>query len=203
MLAGCLFVSVRETFPIAIFMGQITAALASGNTVIAKPARQTPLIAMRCIQLLHQAGIPEDVLHFLPGDGAAIGQHLLADHRISGVAFTGSLATARSINQQLAKLPGITPPLIAETGGQNVMLADSSAHTEQLIIDAVQSSFNSAGQRCSALRVLYIPEANADNIITRIIGVMQQLVVADPLDFTTDIGPVISVEAARKVERAC
>ncbi|OQK18230.1 integrase [Methyloprofundus sedimenti] len=185
-------------FPIAIFIGQVTAALASGNTVIAKPAKQTPLIAMRCIQLLHQAGIPKDVLHFLPGDGVTVGRYLLSDQRISGVAFTGSLTTARVINQQLAQLPGIIP-LIAETGGQNVMIADSSAHSEQLIMDAVQSAFNSAGQRCSALRVLYIPHANADNIISRIIGVMQQLVVADPQDFTTDIGPVISMDAARQL----
>ena len=185
-------------FPIAIFMGQITAALASGNTVIAKPANQTSLTAMRCIQLLHQAGIPEDVLHFLPGDGASIGKSLLSDHRISGVAFTGSLATARVINQQLAQHPGIIP-LIAETGGQNVMLADSSAHSEQLIQDAVQSAFNSAGQRCSALRVLYIPHDSADSMITRIIGVMQQLVVADPQYYSTDIGPVISSDAARQL----
>jgi len=187
-------------FPIAIFIGQVTAALASGNTVIAKPAQQTPLIAMRCIQLLHQAGIPEDVLHFLPGDGVTVGRYLLSDQRISGVAFTGSLATARAINLQLAQLPGIIP-LIAETGGQNVMLADSSAHSEQLTLDAVQSAFNNAGQRCSALRVLYIPHASADNIISRIIGVMQQLVVADPQDFTTDIGPVINTEAARQLRK--
>ncbi|NOQ17494.1 MAG: bifunctional proline dehydrogenase/L-glutamate gamma-semialdehyde dehydrogenase PutA, partial [Methyloprofundus sp.] len=175
-------------FPVAIFIGQITAALVSGNSVIAKPAQQTSLTAMRCVQLLHQAGIPTDVLQFLPGDGAQIGRYLLADKRIAGVAFTGSLATARLINQQLAKLPCIIP-LIAETGGQNVMLADSSAHSEQLIQDVVQSAFNSAGQRCSALRVLFLPEQIADNIISRIIGVMQQLVVANPQDYTTDIGP--------------
>lgn len=187
-------------FPIAIFMGQVTAALASGNTVIAKPAKQTPLIAMRCIQLLHQAGFPEDVLHFLPGDGAAVGRHLLSDDHIAGVACTGSLATARLINQQLAQCAGIIP-LIAETGGQNVMLADSSAHTEQLIIDAVESAFNSAGQRCSALRVLYIPHDSADHVIARIIGVMQQLVVGDPDDYTSDIGPVISADAARELKQ--
>lgn len=185
-------------FPVAIFMGQVTAALASGNTVIAKPANQTSLSAMRCIQLLHQAGIPEDVLHFLPGDGASISQYLLTDQRVSGVAFTGSLATARVINQQLAQLPGIIP-LIAETGGQNVMLADSSAHSEQLIQDAVQSAFNSAGQRCSALRVLYLPDDSADKLITRIIGVMQQLIIANPQYYTTDIGPVISLDAARQL----
>ncbi|NOQ13053.1 MAG: bifunctional proline dehydrogenase/L-glutamate gamma-semialdehyde dehydrogenase PutA, partial [Methyloprofundus sp.] len=185
-------------FPIAIFIGQVTAALVSGNTVIAKPARQTPLTAMRCIQLLHQAGIPVDVLQFLPGDGNSIGKHLLADKRISGVAFTGSLATAQLINQQLAKLPCIIP-LIAETGGQNVMLADSSAHSEQLIQDAVQSAFNSAGQRCSALRVLFLPHQIADNIINRIIAVMQQLIVTDPQDYTTDICPLISPDAVRQL----
>ncbi|MDC9727861.1 MAG: bifunctional proline dehydrogenase/L-glutamate gamma-semialdehyde dehydrogenase PutA [Methyloprofundus sp.] len=182
-------------FPIAIFIGQIAAALASGNTVIAKPAKQTSLIAMRCIQLLHQAGIPKDVLHFLPGDGAYVGRYLLADSRLSGVAFTGSLATARLINQQLAKLPSIVP-LIAETGGQNVMLADNSAHTEQLVQDVVQSAFNSAGQRCSALRVLYLPDESANLTISRIIGVMQQLLLANPEQTSTDIGPVIDQVAA-------
>ena len=187
-------------FPIAIFIGQIAAALASGNTVIAKPAKQTPLIAIRCIQLLHQAGIPKDVLHFLPGDGAEIGKNLLADKRIAGVAFTGSLMTARLINQQLACHPDIIP-LIAETGGQNVMIADSSAHTEQLVQDVVQSAFNSAGQRCSALRVLFVPQQVADNIISRIIGVMQQLIIDDPQRYTTDIGPVINAEAARQLRQ--
>lgn len=185
-------------FPIAIFIGQVTAALVSGNTVIAKPARQTSLTAMRCIQLLHQAGIPDDVLQFLPGDGSLIGKQLLTDSRISGVAFTGSLATARLINQQLAQLPCIIP-LIAETGGQNVMIADSSAHSEQLVQDAVQSAFNSAGQRCSALRVLFIPHQIADNVINRIIGVMQQLIVADPQNYTADIGPLISPDAAKQL----
>lgn len=185
-------------FPIAIFMGQITAALASGNTVIAKPASQTPLAAMRCIQLLHQAGIPEDVLQFVPGDGVSIGKYLLSDNRIAGVAFTGSLATARNINQQLANHLSIIP-LIAETGGQNVMIADSSAYSEQLIQDAVESAFNSAGQRCSALRVLFIPHSTAENIITRIIGVMQQLIIADPQYYETDCGPVINSSAVKQL----
>lgn len=185
-------------FPIAIFIGQITAALVSGNTVIAKPASQTPLTAMRCIQLLHQAGIPKDVLQFLPGDGASIGEHLLSDNRIAGIAFTGSLSTAQQINKQLASHAGIKP-LIAETGGQNVMIADSSAYTEQLVQDVVQSAFNSAGQRCSALRILYIPHQIADNIIAKIIGVMQQLVIAEPQYYQTDIGPVISLEAVSQL----
>lgn len=185
-------------FPIAIFIGQITAALVSGNTVIAKPSSLTPLIAMRCIQLLHQAGIPEDVLHFLPSDRAGLSQYLLSDQRIAGVAFTGSLYSAQTINQQLAKHTAIIP-MIAETGGQNVMICDSSAYTEQLIQDCVQSAFNSAGQRCSALRVLYIPTDNADHIITRVIGSMQQLVIADPKNYATDIGPLISPTAAKRV----
>lgn len=185
-------------FPIAIFIGQVTAALASGNTVIAKPATQTPLTAMRCIELLHQAGIPEHVLQFLPGDGASIGKHLLSDSRIAGVAFTGSLATARHINQQLAKHPTIIP-LIAETGGQNVMIADSSAYSEQLVQDAVHSAFNSAGQRCSALRVLYIPDEIADDIITKIIGVMQALIIGDPQNYETDIGPAINPDAVKQL----
>lgn len=185
-------------FPVAIFIGQISAALATGNSVIAKPAAQTSLTAMRCIQLLHQAGVPVDVLQFLPGEGANIGRHLLTDKRIAGVAFTGSLATARFINRQLSKLPAIIP-LIAETGGQNVMIADSSAHSEQLIQDAVQSAFNSAGQRCSALRVLYLPQDVAEQVISRIIGVMQQLIVADPQRLTTDIGPLISPVAVKQL----
>jgi len=185
-------------FPIAIFMGQITAALVSGNAVIAKPATQTPLTAMRCIQLLHQAGIPKDVLQFLPGDGASMSEKLISDSRIAGVAFTGSLSTAQLINQQLSKLPAIIP-LIAETGGQNVMIADSSAHSEQLIQDALQSAFNSAGQRCSALRVLYIPHEIADQLIARIIGAMQHLIIGDPQNYQTDIGPVISQNAAKQL----
>ena len=185
-------------FPLAIFIGQVTAALASGNTVIAKPATQTSLTAMRVIQLLHQAGIPKHVLQFLPGDGASIGQYLLSDNRIAGVAFTGSLATAQYINQQLAKHLNIIP-LIAETGGQNVMIADSSAYSEQLVQDVVQSAFNSAGQRCSALRVLYIPHEVADDIITKIIGVMQELVIDDPQNYETDIGPAISQAAVKQL----
>lgn len=187
-------------FPIAIFIGQVTAALASGNTVIAKPAQQTSLIAMRCVQLLHQAGIPKQVLHFLPGDGASIGNHIWSDNRIAGVAFTGSLSSARYINQQLSKLETIIP-MIAETGGQNVMICDSSAHIEQLIQDAVLSAFNSAGQRCSALRVLFIPNEIADNIIDRIIGVMHQLVISDPLYHDTDIGPLISECATKELSQ--
>ncbi|WKJ92380.1 bifunctional proline dehydrogenase/L-glutamate gamma-semialdehyde dehydrogenase PutA [Methylomonas montana] len=182
-------------FPVAIFMGQIVAALVTGNTVIAKPALQTSLTAMLCLRLLHQAGIPENVLHFLPGEGADIGRLLLSDERVAGVAFTGSSATAQTINRQLANRSGAIACLIAETGGQNVMIADSSAHEEQLVADALHSAFNSAGQRCSALRVLFLPEESADKVIVRLIGAMQLLRVGSPAYMATDIGPVIDQRA--------
>lgn len=178
-------------FPIAIFVGQITAALVAGNTVIAKPAELTSLTAMACIRLLHQAGIPTNTLQFLPGNGAFIGKQLLADERIAGVVFTGSTSTAQIINQQLADHQMIVP-LIAETGGQNIMIADSSAHKEQLVQDVIHSAFNSAGQRCSALRVLFLPVETADKVIELIIGAMQELTIGRPDDYATDIGPVIS-----------
>ncbi|WP_305908973.1 bifunctional proline dehydrogenase/L-glutamate gamma-semialdehyde dehydrogenase PutA [Methylomarinum sp. Ch1-1] len=187
-------------FPIAIFVGQISAALAAGNTVIAKPAQQTSLTAMFCIQLLHQAGIPTQVLQFLPGEGATIGKILLSDPRIAGVAFTGSTATANLINRQLSSLPAIVA-LIAETGGQNVMIADSSAHCEQLVQDAIVSAFNSAGQRCSALRVLYLQQDIADKVIAMLTGAMKQLVIGDPNDYAVDIGPVIDQQAVDRLEK--
>lgn len=182
-------------FPVAIYLGQIIAALVTGNTVIAKPALQTSLTAMLCMQLLHQAGIPHEVLHFLPGDGVDIGRQLLSDTRVAGVAFTGSSKTAQLINQQLANRSGAIAALIAETGGQNVMIADSSAHEEQLVSDVLYSAFNSAGQRCSALRVLFLPEEIADKIIARIIGAMQLLRVGSPANISNDIGPVIDQHA--------
>ncbi|HEY8098177.1 MAG TPA: bifunctional proline dehydrogenase/L-glutamate gamma-semialdehyde dehydrogenase PutA [Methylobacter sp.] len=178
-------------FPIAIFIGQIAAALASGNTVIAKPASQTALTAMRCIQLLHQAGIPESVLQFLPVGGSLFGDYLLPDSRVAGVVFTGSTATAQTINLQLARHHQNIVPLIAETGGQNVMIADSSALLEQLVQDAVVSAFNSAGQRCSALRVLFVQEDIADKAIAMLIGAMQELTIGNPGVYQTDIGPII------------
>jgi RHH-type proline utilization regulon transcriptional repressor/proline dehydrogenase/delta 1-pyrroline-5-carboxylate dehydrogenase len=182
-------------FPLAIFMGQVVAALVTGNTVIAKPALLTSLIAMMCCRLLHQAGIPESVLQFLPGEGAEIGSLLLKDERVAGVVFTGSSSTARTINQHLANRQGAIGSLIAETGGQNVMIVDSSAHEEQLVLDALHSAFNSAGQRCSALRVLFLPVENADKIIARLIGAMKQLRVGLPSNIATDIGPVIDHSA--------
>jgi len=186
-------------FPIAIFTGQIAAALAAGNTVIAKPAERTTLIAMACARIFYQAGIPESVLHFLPGKGAEIGHQLIGDHRIAGVAFTGSTATAQWINQQLSGHPVIVP-FIAETGGQNVLIADSSAHKEQLVQDAVLSAFNSAGQRCSALRVLFVPHETADRIKALLIGAMQQLRLGSPTDYAVDIGPVISASTVTQLK---
>ncbi len=182
-------------FPIAIFIGQITAALAAGNTVIAKPASQTALTAMRCIQLLHQAGIPELALQFLPVSGSLFGEYLLSDPRLAGIAFTGSTATAQFINLQLAQNRKDIVPIIAETGGQNVLIADSSALLEQLVQDVMVSAFNSAGQRCSSLRVLFIQQDIADKTIAMLIGAMQELIVGDPGVYSTDIGPVIDAAA--------
>ena len=181
-------------FPLAIFTGQVTAALAAGNTVVAKPAEQTSLIGARAAALLHEAGVPPEVLHLLPGAGE-IGGRLVADERISGVAFTGSVATARRINQTLSQRQGPIIPLIAETGGQNAMIADSTALPEQLVRDVLISSFQSAGQRCSALRVLYVQEDVADHVLTMLNGAMQELTVGDPAWLATDVGPVIDTEA--------
>ena len=178
-------------FPIAIFIGQIAAALAAGNAVIAKPASQTALTAMRCVEILYLAGIPESVLQFLPANGSLIGQNILPDSRVAGVAFTGSTETARFINRQLAQHHPAIVPLIAETGGQNVMIADSSALLEQLVQDALVSAFNSAGQRCSALRVLFVQKEIADKTIVMLIGAMQELSMGDTGVYQTDIGPVI------------
>ena len=185
-------------FPLAIFMGQVSAALVAGNSVVAKPAPQTPLIAHRAVRLLHEAGVPPDVLHLLPG-GAAIGQALVADPRIAGVAFTGSTAAARAINRTLAAGEGAIVPLIAETGGLNAMIADSSALPEQVVADVLNSGFGSAGQRCSALRVLYLQEDNAPRVLEMLAGAMDELVVGDPAHLTTDIGPVIDRDARDRI----
>jgi len=181
-------------FPLAIFCGQVVAALVAGNAVIAKPAEQTCLIAQRAVTLLHEAGVPGDVLHLLPGDGT-IGAHLVAHPGTDGVAFTGSLETARLINRTLAERPGAIVPLIAETGGQNAMIADSTALPEQLVMDVIESAFQSAGQRCSALRVLYLQEDIAERVLEMLAGAMAELVVGDPAWLATDIGPVIDAEA--------
>ncbi|MCU0754758.1 MAG: bifunctional proline dehydrogenase/L-glutamate gamma-semialdehyde dehydrogenase PutA [Xanthomonadales bacterium] len=185
-------------FPLAIFIGQVAAALVAGNTVLAKPAEQTGLIAHRAVQLAHEAGIPRAVLQLLPGDGASVGAALCRDPRIAGVAFTGSTDTARLINKSLAEREGPIGVLIAETGGQNALLADSSALPEQLVKDALQSAFGSAGQRCSALRVLFVQEEIAERTMTLIAGAMQELTVGDPASLATDVGPVID-SAAREV----
>ena len=187
-------------FPLAIYTGQVAAALAAGNAVIAKPAEQTPLVAALATRLLHAAGVPGEVLQFLPGDGARVGARLTADRRVAGVAFTGSNETAGLIQRALAGRPGPIATLIAETGGQNAMIVDSSALPEQVVSDALQSAFGSAGQRCSALRVLCLQEEIADRVETLLAGAMQQLTVGDPALLATDVGPVIDAEALARLE---
>ncbi|MDJ0941012.1 MAG: bifunctional proline dehydrogenase/L-glutamate gamma-semialdehyde dehydrogenase PutA [Woeseiaceae bacterium] len=182
-------------FPLAIFTGQVAAALAAGNAVLAKPAEQTPVVAFRAVQLLLEAGVPGDILHFLPGDGAAIGGRAVADARVAGVAFTGSTETAQLINRTLAARDGLIATLIAETGGQNAMFVDSSALPEQVVLDSVYSAFNSAGQRCSALRLLCVQDDIADRVIELLVGHMDELVVGDPSQLATDVGPAIDEEA--------
>ena len=187
-------------FPLAIFTGQIAAALVAGNSVLAKPAEQTPLIAAEGVRLLHRAGIPADVLHLLPGSGAEIGGAIVADERVSGVVFTGSTEVALAINRTLAKRGRGHPPLIAETGGQNAMIVDSTALPEQVTRDAIVSAFQSAGQRCSALRVLFIQEDVADRIIDMLAGAVDELRIGDPALLATDVGPVIDEEAQAMLE---
>ena len=186
-------------FPLAIFAGQVTAALAAGNAVIAKPAGQTPLVAHRAVQLLHEAGIPVDVLHYLPGEGRVIGALLAGDERISGIAFTGSTETARTLQRALAAREGPIVPLIAETGGLNAMIVDSSALAEQVVKDAMRSAFNSAGQRCSALRVLFVQQEICAKVLDLLAGAMDELQIGDPSLLTTDVGPVIDEDARQKL----
>ncbi|MFZ6770124.1 trifunctional transcriptional regulator/proline dehydrogenase/L-glutamate gamma-semialdehyde dehydrogenase [Undibacterium sp. Di26W] len=185
-------------FPLAIFMGEVSAALAAGNVVLAKPAEQTPLIAYRAIQLLHEAGVPRGAVQFLPGTGEVVGAQLVADRRVKGVIFTGSTEVAQIINRTLAKravTEGIDIPLIAETGGQNAMIVDSSALPEQVVNDVLSSAFDSAGQRCSALRILCLQEDIADKTIEMLHGAMQELRIGQPDRLAIDIGPVIDAEA--------
>jgi RHH-type proline utilization regulon transcriptional repressor/proline dehydrogenase/delta 1-pyrroline-5-carboxylate dehydrogenase len=185
-------------FPLAIFTGQVAAALAAGNTVLAKPAEQTPLIAHRAVQLFHQAGVPAGALQLLPGRGETVGAALTADARVKGVIFTGSTEVAQLINRTLAKraaAEGRDIPLIAETGGQNALIVDSSALPEQVVQDVLSSAFDSAGQRCSALRVLFLQEDIADKTIKMLKGAMRELRVGVPDRLATDIGPVIDAEA--------
>ncbi|MGH8030869.1 MAG: bifunctional proline dehydrogenase/L-glutamate gamma-semialdehyde dehydrogenase PutA [Luteimonas sp.] len=187
-------------FPLAIFLGQIAAALAAGNSVIAKPAEQTNLIGYAAIKLLHEAGVPEAVLQFVPGDGASVGAALTRDPRVAGVVFTGSNATALAINRALAARDGAIGALIAETGGQNALIADSSALPEQLVKDAIGSAFTSAGQRCSAARVLFVQADIADKVIVMLKGAMAELAVGDPALLSTDVGPVIDADAQQLLD---
>lgn len=182
-------------FPLAIFTGQVVAGLATGNCVIAKPAEQTPLIAAFTVKLMHQAGIPSGAIQLLPGQGEIIGAALVSDKRIKAVLFTGSTDTANLINRSLASRGGEIIPLIAETGGQNAMIVDSSALLEQVAVDALNSAFGSAGQRCSALRVLFVQEEVYPRMVHLIKGAMQELVIGNPQWLTTDVGPVIDKEA--------
>ncbi|MDA9389165.1 integrase [Bradyrhizobium sp. CCBAU 45394] len=194
------FVAISPwNFPLAIFLGQVTAALMAGNSVVAKPAEQTPRIAREAVALLHEAGIPESALHLVTGDGR-IGAALTAHPDIAGVVFTGSTEVARSINRTLAAKDGPIVPLIAETGGINAMIADATALPEQVADDVVTSAFRSAGQRCSALRLLFVQEDVADRMIEMIAGAARELKIGDPSDVATHVGPVIDVEAKQRLD---
>ncbi len=186
-------------FPLAIFSGQVAAALVTGNSVVAKPAEATPLVASLAVHMLHQAGVPEDVLQLVIGTGPVVGAALVADPRIDGVCFTGSLRTAKAIDAAMADHMSAAAPLIAETGGLNAMLVDSTALPEQAVRDIMASAFQSAGQRCSALRVLYLQEETAPRILEMLFGAMDELSVGDPWDIATDVGPLIDEKAADKV----
>ena len=187
-------------FPLSIFLGQVSAALVAGNTVVAKPAEQTPLVAADAVRLMHWAGVPESALHLVTGDGR-IGAALVADPRTAGVAFTGSTDVGRKINRALAAKDGPIVPLIAETGGINAMIVDATALPEQVTDDVITSAFRSAGQRCSALRLLCVQEDVADRIIEMIAGAAQELVLGDPLHPATHVGPVIDREAKDRLDR--
>jgi RHH-type proline utilization regulon transcriptional repressor/proline dehydrogenase/delta 1-pyrroline-5-carboxylate dehydrogenase len=183
-------------FPLAIFTGQISAALAAGNGVVAKPAEPTAIISFIAVKLMHEAGVPTEVLQLLPGPGSIVGSKITSDPRIKGICFTGSTATAQTINQAMVEQIDPTAPLIAETGGLNALIVDSTALPEQAIKDIIASAFQSAGQRCSALRLLYLQEEIAASFLDMLYGAMDELVVGDPWSYATDLGPVIN-EAAR------
>jgi RHH-type proline utilization regulon transcriptional repressor/proline dehydrogenase/delta 1-pyrroline-5-carboxylate dehydrogenase len=187
-------------FPLAIFTGQVTAALMAGNAVIAKPAEQTPLIGARAVEILHEAGVPRDVLHLAVGTGEAVGAPLVRHPSIAGVVFTGSYETACAINRALAARDGPIVPFIAETGGMNALIADSSALPEQVVADTIASAFQSAGQRCSAARLLLVQEDAAPRILEMLAGALAELVVGDPARPETDVGPVIDDEAKRALD---
>ncbi len=186
-------------FPLAIFTGQIAGALAAGNAVLAKPAEQTPLIAAAAVKLLHRAGVPRTALQLLPGEGAVVGAALTSDPRVAGVVFTGSTDTALTIRRAMADHLDPGAPLVAETGGLNAMIVDSTALAEQAVRDILASAFQSAGQRCSALRCLYVQEDIADHLSEMLFGAMEELALGDPWNLATDIGPLIDAEAARDI----
>jgi RHH-type proline utilization regulon transcriptional repressor/proline dehydrogenase/delta 1-pyrroline-5-carboxylate dehydrogenase len=188
-------------FPLAIFAGQVTAALAAGNAVVAKPAEPTQLIAAQFVSLLHEAGVPPEALHLIPTPGRIFGEVALAHPALAGVAMTGSTATALTINRALAARGGALVPLIAETGGLNAMIVDSTALPEQVVDDVITSAFMSAGQRCSALRLLFLQEDIADTVLDMIAGAMDELVIGDPAELKTDVGPVITAAAREGLDR--
>ncbi|RAZ77191.1 bifunctional proline dehydrogenase/L-glutamate gamma-semialdehyde dehydrogenase PutA [Mesorhizobium atlanticum] len=190
-------------FPLAIFTGQIAAALVTGNSVIAKPAEQTPLIAFRAVEMLREAGVPEDVIQLLPGDGPSVGAPLTADPRIAGVCFTGSTEVAKLIEKQLAETAAPDAMLIAETGGLNAMIVDSTALPEQAVRDILASAFQSAGQRCSALRVLYVQKDVEKKMLEMLKGAMEALNIGNPWAISTDVGPVIDDEAQASISDYC
>ncbi len=194
------FVAISPwNFPLAIFIGQVAAALAAGNTVVAKPAEQTPLIAAETVRLLHEAGVPATALHLVPGDGD-VGARLVAHKHVAGVVFTGSTEVAWAINRALAEKRGPIVPLIAETGGINVMIVDATALPEQVVDDAVTSAFRSAGQRCSALRLMAVQDDVADRIFSMLAGAAAELRIGDPRDPATHAGPVIDADAKARLE---
>jgi RHH-type proline utilization regulon transcriptional repressor/proline dehydrogenase/delta 1-pyrroline-5-carboxylate dehydrogenase len=185
---------------LAIFLGQVSAALAAGNSVVAKPAEQTPLVAAEAVRTLHRAGVPSSALQLLPGDGA-VGAALVADRRVAGIAFTGSTEVGHIINRALAAKDGPVVPLIAETGGINAMIVDATALPEQVTDDVMTSAFRSAGQRCSALRLLCLQDDVADRMIEMIAGAMRELALGDPRDPATHVGPVIDADAKDRLDR--
>ncbi|MEH8019787.1 bifunctional proline dehydrogenase/L-glutamate gamma-semialdehyde dehydrogenase PutA [Rheinheimera metallidurans] len=186
-------------FPLAIFLGQVAAAIVVGNTVVAKPAEQTSLIAVRTLEIMRECGMPENVVQLVIAPGSKVGEHIVPDSRIQGVMFTGSTETGCWIARKLAERGGEPVPLIAETGGQNCMIVDSTALPEQVVDDVISSGFQSAGQRCSALRVLFLQEDVADKIITMLKGAMAELHVGDPMWLSTDLGPVIDAKAHERL----
>ncbi|MFW0102641.1 MAG: bifunctional proline dehydrogenase/L-glutamate gamma-semialdehyde dehydrogenase PutA [Coxiella-like endosymbiont] len=188
-------------FPIAIFTGQIAAALVTGNAVIAKPSGQTPLTAARVTQLFYEAGVPRKILQLMPGLGSTVGQALIESSKINGIIFTGSEATARHIQKTLANRSGPIIPFVAETSGINAMIADSTALPEQLVHDVITSAFDSAGQRCSALRILYLQDEIADNVIKMLSGAMAEMKIGDPMLSSTDVGPVIDIKAQKTLQK--